>query len=154
MMLATRSTRSQPQGWQQGMAAAISETQSVAATPGGTQQPQVPTGSTPNAKRPLDRASIQVAQTGSRVMSQEDLSAGLYHLQRLQQRDEQHLASTADAVHHNSPLLNAVVGRLNSLEAVTKLTTDSMNGMGTEIKDAFNMAEKLGSRRSTRRPEL
>ena len=76
-------------------------------------------------------------------MSQEDLPAAFYNLQSLQQRDGQHFASTADAVQHNSVLLNAVVNRLNSVEAVLKLTTDSVNGMGAETKGAFKQAEKL-----------
>ena len=77
-------------------------------------------------------------------MSQEDFSAGFDKLQNLQQRDEQHLASTAHAVHHHSRLFNAVVNRLNNLEAVVNLITDSVNSMGDEIKDAFNQVEKLG----------
>ena len=47
----------------------------------------VPTGGTPNAKRPMDRISIDIALTGSRIMANEDLSAGFTKLQRLQTRD-------------------------------------------------------------------
>ena len=106
-----------PSGWQRGMASAMLAAQIIAATPGGrTQQAQVPTGSTPNAKRPLDCASIDVAQGGSLVLSQVDPSASFHNLQGLQQRDEQHLTSTADAVHHNRLLLYAVASRFNNLE--------------------------------------
>ena len=46
------------------MASATFAIQSVAATPSGIQAQA--TGSTPNAKRPLGRASIQFAQIGNR----------------------------------------------------------------------------------------
>ena len=40
-----------------------------------------PSGSTPNAKRPMDRAAVDVVTGGSRSMSIEDLSAGFVSLE-------------------------------------------------------------------------
>ena len=105
------------------MAAAFSQQPSPAASPPTAATPQgqssqgVPTGSTPNAKRPMHRVSIDVALTGSRIMTNEDLSAGFTNLQRMQARDEGFQTSVAQAVHWNADLLNKLVTRVNALEA-------------------------------------
>ena len=81
---------------------------------------EVPTGQTPNAKRPLDRTTIAVSTTGSRLMTQEDLSAGFHNLAGLQERGSKWAMSIGECVHYNSQLLNAVVheGLLLSRHAV------------------------------------
>ena len=85
-----------------------------------------PSGSTPNAKRPMDRASVDVALTGTRTMSAEDLSAGFLNLQRLQARDETFQSNVAGAVQYNADLLNLLVTRVNALEASTVLLNDGL----------------------------
>ena len=55
----------------------------TAQTPTGQSSQEAPNGGTPNAKRPMVCVSIDVALVGSRVMSNEDLSAGFTNLQRL-----------------------------------------------------------------------
>ena len=92
-----------------------------------------PTGSTPNAKRPLDPSTIPVATGADRVLGQADLSAGFANLVALQERDFKALMSTADAAHYNAQLLNAVVGRLNTPEASAALTATTV---GTLTEDA------------------
>ena len=100
----------------------------------------VPTGSTPNAKRPLDPSTIPVASGADRLLNQADLSAGFANLVALQERDFKALMSTADASHYNAQLLNAVVGRLNTLEAAMVLTTSAV---GTLTEDAKATIQQL-----------
>ena len=123
-----------PAGWQQGLASAFSAQPSPAPIPphmGVMHDP--PTGSTPNAKRPLDPSTIPVATGADRVLGQADLSAGFANLVALQERDFKALMSTADAAHYNAQLLNAVVGRLNTPEASAALTATTV---GTLTEDA------------------
>ena len=80
-----------------------------------------PSGLTPNAKRPLNPSTFAVAQTGSRMMSQEDLSAAVNNLIALQSRDEKVLSNVWEAVGWNAGLANALVTRVNNMEAAAKL---------------------------------
>ena len=67
-------------------------------------------------------------------MSNEDLSAGVTGLHRLQTRDEGFHTSVAQAVAWNAKLLNKLVTRMNTLEAsVALVTTDT-----TRILDGVN----------------
>ena len=70
---------------------------------------EIPTGRSPTAKRPLDRASIDIATTGRRPMSVDDLTAGFYNLNENGEREAKLLQSTAKAVHYNADLMNALV---------------------------------------------
>ena len=137
-----------------GMAAAFSQQPSPAAsppaavTPLGMSSQSAPTGSTPNAKRPMDRVSIDVALTGSRIMTNEDLSGGFTNLQRLQSKDEGFQTSVSQAVHWNADLFNKLVTRVNTLEAPSQLVTD-------ETKQAFNgVNEQIVKRDGQLREEL
>ena len=87
---------------------------------------EIPTGRSPTAKRPLDRASIDVATTGRRPMSVEDLTAGFYTLNENNEKEAKLLQSTAKAVHYNADLLNALVSRVNSAEAAMHLHNESL----------------------------
>ena len=78
------------------MSPASSPPMAVTPVPGGVGPG--PSGSTPNAKRPMDRTSVDVALSGSRTMSAEDLTAGFLNLQRLQARDETFQSNVAGAV--------------------------------------------------------
>ena len=98
----------------------------TAQTPQGISSQSATTGGTPNAKRPMDRASIDVALSGSRVMTNEDLSAGFTNLQERQVRDEGFQTSVFQAVHWNADLLNKFVTRVNTPEASTALITSEV----------------------------
>ena len=74
-----------------------------------------PSGTTPNAKRPMDKTSIDVALGGSRLMSQEDLTAGFNNLVGLQSRDERFTKDLADCTGYNADMLNALITRVNAL---------------------------------------
>ena len=109
------------------MSPAASPPQSVTPITGGGGP--APSGSTPNAKRPMDRTSIDVALSGTRTISAEDLSAGFLNLQRLQARDETFQSLVAGAVQYTADLLNLIVTRVNTLEAaVTLASTNTMEG--------------------------
>ena len=128
---------------------------STAQTPLGQSSQGAPTGGTPNAKRPMDRTSIDVALTGSRTMTNDDLSAGFTNLHGLQTRDEGFACSMSHAVHWNADLLNKLVTRVNTLEASAALVTtetkqalDAVNeltvGRDQQLREELNaMAEKL-----------
>ena len=126
-----------PQGPFEGMAAMMS--------PGPQPSPGAPgvgpNGTTPNAKRPMDRATIDVAQGGSRLMSQEDLSAGFYNLLQLQQRDETFTKSVAECTHYNAQLLNALVTRVNTLEASAVAQTSTTEQLTADVRKALGMLE-------------
>ena len=138
-----------------GMAAAFSQQPSPMASPPtaviqmmGVSSHGAPTGNTPNAKRPMDRVAIDVALTGSRIMTNEDLSAGFTNLQRLQVRDESFQTSMSQSVHWNADLLNKLVTRVNTMEAASKLVTD-------EAKTAFDgVNEQIVKRDAQLREEL
>ena len=95
---------------QQGMGEFAAVVAAMGTTPGSTRQPSpalalpsptagaVPSGPTPNAKRPITVDAIQIAQGGSRVLSQEYLSAGFDNLTKLQQRDATLMQSVVKAV--------------------------------------------------------
>ena len=102
-----------------------------------------PTGATPNAKRPLDPSTIQIANTGVRPMSVEDLAAGFTQLASLQVRDFKSLTSTAEAAHYNSMLLDAVITRLNAVEASAALTAASVGTLTGEAASAVQQLDKL-----------
>ena len=108
-----------------------------------------PDGRSPNAKRPLDRASIAVASSGVRPMTNDDLSAGFMNLHQMQERDQKWTQSIAESVHYNAGLTNAMIDRLNALEAGCKLMTAGQEKLEEDIKVALNagnekMVEQLG----------
>ena len=96
----------------------------IAMTPGPSPSPtsQGPTGTTPNAKRPMDKNTITIAQTGVRLMTQEDLSQSVHNLIGKQVKDEQFTTDISDCVKFNSELLNAIIVRVNTVEAAVKLS--------------------------------
>ena len=101
-----------------------------------------PTGLIPNAKRPMNRYSVQVANTGSRLMSQEDLSAGFYNLASLQTRDEAFTKNVASCVDYNGKLLNELVTRVNTLEASRNLNTTKVDELTADVRSALGTVEK------------
>ena len=81
----------------------------------------MPSGFTPNAKRPMDPSTIHVAAGGATAMSVEDLSQGFANMGVTQHKTEQFALNIANCVHYNGELLNALVTRVNRIEASTKL---------------------------------
>ena len=85
-------------------------------------------GTSPTAKRPRDR-SAYTAMGGSdattaatRTMTAEEMTQSIHGLMRLQARDEQFAANVGQCTHTNADLLNAVVTRVNAIEAAVKPT--------------------------------
>ena len=72
-------------------------------------RPDVPT---PEAKRPLDAASIQVSIQGVRHMSTEDLSSALFALNGRVERTEGHGKNLYECVDFNANLLTEVCKEL------------------------------------------
>ena len=107
----------------------------IAMTPGPSASPtsQGPTGTTPNAKRPMDKNSITVAQTGVRLMTQEDLSASVHSLIGKQAKDEQFTTNVSECVQFNSELLNAIIVRVNTVEAAVKLSDTKTEYLNTKV---------------------
>ena len=68
-----------------------------------------PTGTSPVAKRPLQRREVAMDSDAgpSRTMSTEDLTQGFYNLMRERERDMKWVQNIAVAVHDNAGLLNA-----------------------------------------------
>ena len=128
------------------MAAAMGQTpgasQAMPTPAASPTQDAPPTGLTPNAKRPMNRDSVQVANTGSRLMSQEDLSAGFYNLASLQTRDEAFTKNVASCVDYNGKLLNELVTRVNTLEASRNLNTTKVDELTVDVRSALETVEK------------
>ena len=139
----------------------VSMVPSGAATPTGAQsQPGahqlVPDGMSPNGKRPR---SDQSAATGRSPLGPSETSTAVLEIQPL-------LRSAAEAVQWNCDLLNAVIGRVNSLEAWTKVAESQvtastefvaqhseklseLTGFGDQLKSAFSAREGVPGRCST-----
>ena len=98
-----------------------------------------PSGLTPPAKRPLDRASIQVANTGERPMSHEELTAGFYALRRKLctagfYREEIFVNGLRDCVVHHAELIDSVGKRSGELLVGYNLLGPKIEQLETETK--------------------
>ena len=67
-------------------------------------------------------------------MSAEDLTGGFHNITRIQQRDERFAQEIAKVVHDNAVLLNAVVGRVNAVEASAVLAQQQSEEMKGKIE--------------------
>ena len=74
-------------------------------------------------------------------MSQEDLSAGFANPLSLQQRDETFTKSVAECTHYNAQLLNALVTRVNTLEASAVAQTSTTEQLTADVRKALGMLE-------------
>ena len=93
--------------------------------PATSRQAADPPDGVPQAKRPLNRETIQVAQSGMRVMTVEDLSAAFFQLNAHAEKEEGLAASVHSCVDHNAQLLTQACERLFKLEA-TSTTADAV----------------------------
>ena len=101
--------------------------------PSLSQQARMPSGRTPNAKRPITPDTVGVANTGDRVLNLADMTAGFNNLSKLQARDTALLGSTSSAVEWNSQLLNALITRVNMLKASNTVAGQKVDNLTTEI---------------------
>ena len=67
---------------------------------------------------------IDVALSGTRIMYNEDLSAGYLNLQKLQVRDEICSGSMAQSVHWKGEQLNKLITPVNAIEAAAELAAE------------------------------
>ena len=119
---------------------------SPAVTPNPAAAPE-PNARSPTAKRPLDRSTIQVAETGVRTMSNEDLSSGFISLHSTVEKNEKWSQSVAESVHWNANLVNKLIERVNGLEAAVQLTSTKFDSADAKVeqltRDTESMLEKV-----------
>ena len=87
-------------------------------------------GQTPNAKKPVTKSTIAIAQGGNRPMTMDEVVTGFNHLSGLQQRQDVYDEDVAKCIDWNAVLLNALVSRVNTLEinaAPQQAAIDSQN---------------------------
>ena len=120
------------------MSPAASPPQSVTPVPPvtGVDGP-APSGSTPNAKRPMNRAAVDVVVGGARTMSLEDLSAGFANFERVVTRDEAFASDVAGSVQYNADLLNLLITRVNALEVATQLSSEGLQKASDYTAEGF-----------------
>ena len=88
-----------------------------------------PSGMTPPAKRPLDRASIHVANTGERPLSHEELTAGFYAISRRLDIEEAHANGLRECSLHHANLLDAIGRRSCEVLASANLINHKVEQM-------------------------
>ena len=111
-------------------------------------RPEVPV---PEAKRPLDAASIQVSNQGARGMSLEDLSAALFALNGRMERSEGHGANLFEAVDFNALLLNEMCKELISLKQAQAATKQQVGQTVLKLtSDTREAVEELHARDAAR----
>ena len=92
-----------------------------------------PSGFTPSAKRPVAPATIQIAAGGVTQMNTADLSQAFSNMSNQQSKGEAWMVDIAKVVGYNAELLNAVVSRVNNIEAGTKLQAQQVNQLDSKV---------------------
>ena len=86
-----------------------SQTSAALQTPVPGTPRQAPSGMTPPpAKRQMDSESFQVALTGQREMSHDELTAAFYNLNGRMEREERFSQELREAVIHNAEIMDQV----------------------------------------------
>ena len=121
-------------------------TQSEAPTGAHTPRTRAgPTGGTPQAKRPMTRESVQISETGQRLMSVEDLSAGFHNLHNRMEREGIFTQTMHAAVDHNAQLLDHLLQRIQTIEQVQGAHVLKMDltdeFMAKHVKEVENVLE-------------
>ena len=116
-------------------------------------------GPIPEAKRPLDAASIQVSVQGVRLMSAEDLSSAFFAINGRMERSEGHGANLFEVTDHNAELLTEVCKDLAALRAAQAATSEQVGTMVLKItsdtREAVDGLQKRDAERDeTLRGEL
>ena len=65
-----------------------------------------PSGLTPKSKKPMDHASIQVALTGERPMSHDELTSGFYQLLRRVEQEEAYTSHMREVMIFNGDIVD------------------------------------------------
>ena len=86
-------------------------------------RPEVPI---PEAKRPIDAASIQVSVQGVRLMSAEDLSSAFFAINGRMERSENHGTNLYETIDYNAELLTEVCKELAALKAAQAATSEQV----------------------------
>ena len=97
-------------------------------------------GQTPCAKRPVTQSTIAVAAGGHTPMNMDDLVAGFHNLANLRERDEKWSIDIARCVEWSATLLNALVSRVNVIDATVSRQTESINTLNGGVKAALEQA--------------
>ena len=87
-----------------------------------------PSGQTPNAKRPRAREGGTAIQSPPVAMSLDAVSAGFHALFAQVQTGAQYADDMGESVTYNSTLLNALISRVNALEAAALFQTQKIDG--------------------------
>ena len=116
------------------------------ATPAQTPVPGggPPDGKSPNSKRPLNRETIQMAVSDTRVLGNEDLSAAVHTLYSNSERDQKWTNSIAESVHWNAQLMDKVVERVNALEAALTASNVKLDDTTSKVEVLQNDLRKVG----------
>ena len=119
-----------------------------AATPIPGQPHPAPSGMTPPpAKRPMDRESIQIAMSGQRSMTHEELSGAFYNLLGRLEREEQFTQQMRDAVIGNAEILDNVYKQtvkhqldIGIMVAKSDSHEQMVNQIAVELRDNIGQA--------------
>ena len=119
-------------------------------------RPDVPT---PEAKRPLDAAAIQVSIQGVRHMSTEDLSSAFFALNGRVERTEGHGKNLYECVDFNANLLTEVCKELAALKAAQEGTATQVGStvlkLTSDTREAIDVVnQRADARDVTLREEL
>ena len=102
-------------------------------------------GLTPVTKRPLNRESIQVANTGERPLSHDELTSGFYALLRRADREEAFTLQLSQCVTENAGILSEVGKRSAENRVAVELLTPKVEQMEAEIaKNLLSLQNNLG----------
>ena len=93
----------------------------------------------PEAKRPLDAASITIANQGVRVMTLEDLSSAFFSLNSRLERAKGHGGSLFESVDFNAVLLTETCKELIALKKIQAATEQQVAALLLRSSDALQM---------------
>ena len=111
----------------------------------GTTRPSTQSGMTRPAKRPMNRASIQVAVTGERPLTHEDLTTAFCQLLRRVKTEEAFTNSLHDTVVSNADLLDQVQQRAAQAQASLSLVGPKFEQIESEMtQNMIDVMTRLG----------
>ena len=114
-----------------------------------------PSGLTPPAKRPADRASLQIAEIGERVMTTDELSAGFHQLLRRITREEAFTDLLRDAMIHNADLTDRLAERSAKNSVAINLMPTKFDQMEQDMTHGMlNLQQSLLDSDTTLRNQL
>ena len=117
--------------------ATIAPTPKVAPTP---RKLDGPSGMTPGAKRPMAKEQIQIALTGERPLTHDELTSGFYQLLRRVEIEEEFTKELRQAVCHNADLVDHLGGRLGEVRAAVELLPTKHDQMVVGLQNNISEA--------------